>query len=415
MAKQNTQATIFDSLSPVSASHDVLRGVRILFLTDEVESVKAGGSERELLQMIDICKSGGMRPYVGVLRNSSWLTEEIAGCPVTRVPVNSAGLGSLLKLKQWLRDQQFDILQTMSRDADFLGPIAGHMAGIPVILSTRKGHGKNHADGPGNRPRRWQSRVNAFVHQFIANSNAALEEAVLIGKISRDRVRVAYSGIDLERTHPEPDLRAGARAALGIEDDQILVGNVSGLRPGNGVQLFINAAVEAYRQDPRLRFILLGNGDMKTQLRQTVHIYGMDGVFRLSGAADNLKPYLAAFDFGVVCSQAEGSACTLLDYMASAVPVLATDEYGSGELLGSCGVLVRPEVQDLVEGMRKMTDPELRSSFAEEALDRVKQFDLADTGRSLKNLYALQLANIPSKTLPKQRLIAPRAGATAEG
>jgi len=401
MAKPKKQASPFDSHSPDSEIQDIISGSRILFLVDELEAITARGTERQLLQMIDICKHGGMHPQVCIFRNTSWLTDEIAGCPVTHFQIGRLGswkgVRSLMQLKRWIGEQKFDILQSFSSEANLVGPCVGRLAGVPVILGTRMSLNHASPDDPSPRSLRWQRRMNLLVNQIIASSEAVLEGIVESEKVSRKRICVVYNGVDLEQMRPSPELREAARKEFGLEDDHILVGNVSGLSKIKGSQMFVNAAADAYRRDPRLRFLLIGDGEMKTQLKQTIRMYGLDGVVGLHRPQKDVLPYLAALDIGVLCSYTEGFSNSLLEYMACGVPVIATDVGGNREALGPCGLLIRTEALDLANAIQLMSVPQTRKDYAAAALQKVRDFDVSIAREHMMEIYARYLAKGQSK------------------
>lgn len=406
MATQSARQFPVDSYRSPSSAKTVIDGARILFLVDEISITRDGGAERQILQMIDICNQSGMRPQVCVLRETNSFTSEVAGCPVTHFPVGkitaSRGLRSIVRLARWIREQKFDILQTFFPQANLIGPYAGRLAGVPVILGTRRNLDHPHR----NRPSRLQVLANRLTTQVLANSQAVLDSTVESERISPQRICVLHNGIDLARMRPAPELRASTRERLGIADDQILVGNISALRVIKGVQMFVNAAAEAYRRDHRLRFLLVGNGDLKLHLNQTIRIYGLQGIIRVYGAVEDVRPYLAAFDVAVLSSQAEGFSNSLLEYMAAGLPIIATDVGGNREALGSCGLLIRPDVHELTTAIHAMTAPHKRADFAMAALAKVKEFDLPVARERLTGLYEYHLSRGAARKRPRAQSVA---------
>jgi glycosyltransferase involved in cell wall biosynthesis len=389
------QVPLPEQRKPAVLHHAATQGARILFLVDEIAALTAGGTERQLLQMVDICKRGGMHPQICFMRGTKWLTEEIAGCPVTRFDIETLvsphGLFSLARITRWVRKQRFDILQNFFSEANLVGPAIGRLARVPVVLGTRRNLNHHRQEDPNYRMLRVQSWMNLFVDQIITNSQAVMDRIIESEHVAQKRICVVYNGIDLSHMRQQPELRADMRRALGLNDDHILVGNISGLRKIKGVQMFVNAAAEAARQDPRLRFLLVGDGQLKAQLQQSIRIYGMEKIILLNGAAEDVRPYLAAFDIGVLCSHAEGFSNSLLEYMASGVPVIATDVGGNREALGCCGLLIPPETRDLANAIKIMSDPQVRNEFITAALDRVKSFDVQIASNRLMELYARYL------------------------
>lgn len=384
---------------PVSG--DALRSARILFMIDSMQSITDGGTERQLLQMIQFSKHAGMLPQVCVLRGTQWLTEELAGCPVTRFSLEKLlswqGLRSLARLARWMRGQKFDILQNFFSEANLVGPWVGRLAGIRVILGTRRNLNHPRREDPNGLGLRAQAISNLLVNMVIANSGAVLERIVESESISRKRICVVYNGIDLDHMRPLPHLRRLMRESLGLEEGQVLVGNVSGLRKIKGVELFVNAAATAYRSDGRLRFVLVGEGELKSQLEQLIRAYGLEGIIQLPGPAEDVRPYLAAFDIAVLCSHAEGFSNSLLEYMASGVPVIATDVGGNREALGDCGLLVSAKPDELAEAIREMSAPEVRERFTGRALARVRNFDVSIAQERTIELYRQYLTGTARK------------------
>lgn len=398
MATQPARQFPIDSYRSPSTVKTLLHGVRILFLADEISASPDKGADRQILQMIDICNHSGMQPQLCVFRGNKGLTAELVGSPVTHFHVGDSSstlrTGSVIRLARWMREQKFDILQTFFSGANLIGPYAGRLAGVPVILGTRRNLNPSHTDGPSRPPSQRQKIANRLTTQIIANSQAVLEHTVESERTRRDRIYVLHNGIDLARLAPAPESRAATRERLGIADDHILLGNISGLRPIKGVQMFVNAAADAYRRDHRLRFLLVGDGELKLKLTQTIRIYGLEGIIRLVGGAADVRPYLAAFDVAVLSSHAEGFSNSLLEYMAAGLPIIATDVGGNREALGSSGILIRPDVNELVQAIHAMTAPQKRRDFAMAALAKVKEFDLPVARERLTSFYEYHLSRI---------------------
>lgn len=365
---------------------------RILFLIDEMSAITAGGTERQLLQLVDIAWKSGLAPQICVLRGTEWLTPQVAGCSVKHFQIEAirsrSGMASLQELLQWMRGEKFHILQAFFSESNLLGPWAGRLAGIPIILGTRRN--LNHAmkEGPNRLGLRMQWVSNLLVDRIIANSEAVLQKVSESEWLSRPKLCVVYNGIDPLQMQPQPGDRARMRRELGLNDEHILVGNVSGLRKIKGVDLFVEAAALAYGKDRRLRFVLVGDGELRGEIEAQIKRVGLGPVFMLAGAADDVRPYLAAMDIAVLCSMGEGFSNSLLEYMAAELPIIATDVGGNKEALGGSGILIPAgNVQSLVEAVGTFLDPALRKAYAAEALKSVQRFDVKFAERKMQEIY----------------------------
>lgn len=392
MVQRRRHQPSLNSQWSITATNSTLHGSRILLLADEISAITDGGTERQILQIVDICKKNGMEPQICVLRRTRWLTPKIAGCPVTHFQIEKLasrnGIVSLLRLARWMRAQKFDILQTFFSEANLVGPCVGRLAGIPIVLGTRRNLNHFRPEDPHRLQLHAQSLVNLLVNQILVNSQAVRDRIAESEHVSPRRLSVVYNGIDLKQMKPAPDLRALMRKSLGLSDDQILIGNISGLRKIKGVEMFVDAAAKAYSENSSLRFLLVGDGDVKPRLETAVRNYGLDKIIRLVGPAEDVRPYLAAFDVAVLCSHAEGFSNSLLEYMACGIPAIATDVGGNREALGSCGLLICPETDDLVEAIHTMSNSQTRREFAAAALLKVKEFDLALARERMAALYS---------------------------
>lgn len=355
-------------------------GARVLFLIDEMEAITAGGTERQLLQLVSIASLNGLKPTVCVLRGTRWLTEEIAGCPVMHFDVASVrsvrGICQLVRLARWAGKQHFQILQTFFAESNLLGPWIAKLSGIPIVLGTRRNLGHAMDDAPHGAARlQWIS--NFLVDEILANAKAVARKTAAAERFSAHKIRVVYNGIDLAAFQPDADMRAEMRAHLGVGESEVLVGNVSGLRAIKGVELFVEAAAMAVHTAPQMKFVLVGEGEMRPALEAAIARLRLEGIFRLAGAAENVRPYLAAMDITVLCSSAEGFSNSLLEYMAAGLPTITTEVGGNREALGNAGILIPPNnAKALSDAMLMLLDPQARARLAAKATARAQQFDL---------------------------------------
>ncbi len=369
----------------------VAEGGRMLFLIDEMSSITAGGTERQLLQMIHIARACGWTPQICVLRRSAWFSDEIAGCPVKRldwdnlVSVQSAGHG--FRTARWLRKERFDVMQTIFPESNLIGPWLAKLAGIPVVLGTRR----NLSPGAGSRlgVRVLLQRVtNHLTTAILVNSEAVLRRTRQLERTAVRKLFVIHNGIDLKLMASPPGLREQMRRELGLQEGELLVGNLSGLRPVKGIDIFVDAAVVAHRSCPQMRFVIVGEGELRAEVEALIERVGLKGICMVAGPAMDVRPYLAAMDIAVLCSKAEGFSNSLLEYMAAGLATVATDVGGNREALGGSGLLIAPnDPQALARAIVSLLDSRHREVLGLAARQAVQQFDLPAAEAKTADIY----------------------------
>ena len=97
---------------------------------------------------------------------------------------------------------------------------------------------------------------------------------------------------------------------------------------------------------------------------ERIRQYGLEDRFHLAGQQTDVLPYLAAMDIGVLSSLAEGFSNSLLEYMASGLPAVATEVGGNREALEGAGILVPPDDPEaLAEAILDLRSAPLRQQL----------------------------------------------------
>lgn len=366
-------------------------GAKILFLVDGMESITAGGTERQLLQFVRLAQQTGAEPQICILRDTRWLTEAVAGCPVRHYQIGSvrsvSGMKRIADIVRWMRLEEFDILQTLLADASVIGPLLGKAAGIPVLVGTRR-----NLDLFNRRPTAAEKLLlrlsDRFLDQVQVNSRAVAEHVHRWEGVPERRLQVVYNGIDLDAMRVTRAMGEPVRQRLDLQEGQLLVGNLSGLRRVKRLDLFIRAAEMAVQSHSHLRFVIVGEGDQRPEIEELIRKGGLEGVITLAGTQEDVRPWLAAMDIGVLCSDAEGFSNSLLEYMAAGLPIIATDVGGNREALEGAGVLIRPDdPESLAEAIGSFTLKSTRDRLGAAALQAVKRYDLGAAQERVRSLY----------------------------
>lgn len=367
---------------------------KVLFLVDALASLADGGTERQLLQLAGIARKNGLEAQICVLRGTQWLTSEVARCPVKHFQLNRLqsvdGVKEVRKIVHWMRQERFDILQTFFREANLLGPWMGRLAGIPLVVGTRRNlnDGAERSDFGCRLRLLLQSTANLSVDRILVNSQAVHDRIMETERVPDRKLQVIYNGVDVALVRSQPGMRARMRAELGLQSHQIVIGNISRLCQVKGVDLFVQAAHLAYQSDAALRFLLIGGGPLQAEMQSLIQGEGLDSVITLTGPVDDVRPYLAAMDVAVLCSHTEGFSNSILEYMAAGLPVIATDVGGNREALGDAGVLIpRGDISQLAAAMIALRDPRVRSRYSALSHQQVQRFDVRIAEEQMGEFY----------------------------
>jgi glycosyltransferase involved in cell wall biosynthesis len=168
-----------------------------------------------------------------------------------------------------------------------------------------------------------------------------------------------------------------------------------------GIPQFVDAARLVLEKEPRMRFLAVGDGEQYALVVERIRQYGLEDRFYLAGQQTDVLPYLAAMDIGVLSSLAEGFSNSLLEYMASGLPAVATEVGGNREALEGTGILVPPDDPEaLANAILELRSAALREQLGLAARQRVERFSLARAEKRMKEIYAELLQD--KGMLPKE-------------
>ena len=202
---------------------------------------------------------------------------------------------------------------------------------------------------------------------------------------------VIPNGVDLEAWPVAADEeRAAARQRLDLGQDQIAV-CVGRLSRQKGQDVLLEACPSVAARVAGARLVLVGGGPEKDHLRRLAGP-GVD----LTGARDDIGDWYAAADVVVSPSRWEGMSLVVVEAMARARSIVATDVPGAREALGTnAGEIVPVEdVRALAEALvERMLDTGLAAEEGQAGRRRVEQYhDLRATTGAVAGLYEELLA-----------------------
>jgi glycosyltransferase involved in cell wall biosynthesis len=291
---------------------------------------------------------------------------------------------SVVRLAAILRRFGADVAHYHTARAHTLGLAASHIAGTPVKVLSRR------VDFPVAGNPLSKLKYKASVDAVIAITEA-VRDVLARGGVDPSVITVIYSGIDLAKRAVRAD-GAGLRAELGIPREARLVGVIGALAPHKAQAFLLKAAAKLAEERDDVRYIIAGEGELERELKELALLLKVTSIVTFAGFRRDMEAVLGAIDLFVLSSVAEGLCTSILDAMASGVPVVATRVGGVPEVVvdGESGLLVPPADEGALASAiaRALDDGDLRRRLVEGGRLRVKRFSLERTVAETESLYA---------------------------
>jgi len=230
-------------------------------------------------------------------------------------------------------------------------------SGVPIRVHGE--HGWDERDpGGGSRTFRLVRRAyRPFVHRYVALSRQIRD--YLVDRVGVDATEVAllYNGVDLQRFRPPQHGREKIADSPFADADTWLIGTVGRLSPVKDQLLLARAFVRALELAPearrQLRLVMVGEGPLRGSVETILRDGGVSGLCWLAGDRSDVPAVMRGLDAFVLPSIAEGISNTILEAMATALPIVATRVGGNVELLNDAtGTLVDSgDVEDMARAV----------------------------------------------------------------
>ncbi|CAM5771667.1 glycosyltransferase [Bosea minatitlanensis] len=253
-----------------------------------------------------------------------------------------------------------EILQAYLPLTNFMGAVAGRLAGVPLVITCRRGLGTHQDRYPWWRI--FDRIANKLSHVVTVNSQAVADDTAARDGIEPSRLILIRNGLDslTTRTASVDGERWPLRQKLGLQAGEIGFINVANLIPYKGQADLLEAFAVARATIPPSKLFIVGRDDgLGAQLKALAAALGITEKVQFLGARHDIPNLLSAMDIFVLPSHEEGSSNALLEALACGLPVIATDVGGNREALdnGSFGLLVPPRAPKiLAETMKTIAE-----------------------------------------------------------
>ena len=236
--------------------------------------------------------------------------------------------------------------------------------------------------------------ANYLVGNFIATDVLALTDVLKDIRINKEginsrKITVIYNAVDLQKLAYDFEGAKEIRDKYLIPDYAFLIGNISRFTEEKGHEILLKAFSEVAKQNDKYNLLLAGGGKLLNFCKNlTEYLEIKNKVFFTDHfeEADKTK-ILSAFDLCVLPTYAEGFGIALIEAMANARPILASDISVLKEVAGdSVKYFKTGNAKDLASKIIKIEKDDL-VSLGEKALQRSKEFSMKNFANAYKKLY----------------------------
>lgn len=256
-------------------------------------------------------------------------------------PISPLDLLALLQLIWVIKRRKFDIVHTNSSKTGLLGRIAAWICKVPLIVHTEHGT----AFQPGQSPaayRFFQALEwvgNQFCHRVVFVNNSDREKCLKLRLLPAQKAVTIYNALPEAYAHK---LGAVAQNRRYDKDKQdFVIGSTLRFSTQKNVVNLVSAACLACKRQPRLRFILVGEGDLLSLCRQIVRSHGLNDRILFPGWDPDVTPWLQLFDAFILWSRWEAQPFSIIEAMGSGLAVIGSAIPSISELVDErCGYLI---------------------------------------------------------------------------
>ena len=234
----------------------------------------------------------------------------------------------VFKLVRLLRQREIDVLQTFLFGADLWGRLAGRLANVKVLLTSNRSGGVHY-----HKMEYWFDLLLwPLADGIVSNTNIGRELLHKNIKIPLAETYYVPNGYDLNIFQNMPGKEI-VRSELGFSNGQFVVAITGNLKPVKNHRMLIEAARLICEKNNKTVFMVIGTGVLEQKLLNLTKKYGIEDNIIYLGIRQDIPRLLQAADVGVLTSKWEGMSNSILEYMASGLPVVATDVGGVRDLI----------------------------------------------------------------------------------
>jgi glycosyltransferase involved in cell wall biosynthesis len=300
---------------------------------------------------------------------------------------------ALLSLVWVLLKEKPLIVHTHSSKAGILGRLAAKLAGAPIIIHTPHGHVFYGHFGPlSSKFFLWIEKWFAyFTDRIIVLTKGEKRDYINLHVGRPEQMSTIHSGVDVVCFMSNHINVMEKKRSLGLPSNALIVGFVGWLLPIKGPMVLLRAMSEIWKKHPEIILVLVGKGELDSELRTEVLQLDAISKVKFLGWRDDVDEIMQLIDILVLPSLNEGMGRVLVEAMAAGKPVVASNVGGIPDLVQHDynGLLVLPgDVKALAASIELLIDdPEKAKLMGQRGRELCPHFSVERMIEKIENLY----------------------------
>lgn len=315
---------------------------------------------------------------------------EIYDVPFQRSPIKKDNINAYKLIKKILLTKKYDVVHTHTPIASTITRLACKNIKNTKIYYTA--HGFHFYKGASISNWLIYYPIEKYLSKFTDTLITINTEDYEIAKSNFKAKRVVYMsgvGINIDKFKNIVVDKVGKRQELGIPHDSSVVLSVGELNKNKNHDVIIRAIAKI--NNPNIHYVICGKGPVEGYLKNLCKELKIEGNVHLLGYRKDVAEIYKISDIFVFPSYREGLPVSLMEAMASGLPIVCSNIRGNTDLIenGKGGFLVSPSDPDnFAEYINELIlNSKLRDKFIKFNLNKIEKYSLYNVTRELKHIY----------------------------